>query len=332
MASGMTTTTQVDPAVSTFYDRVLLRRALPYLVHGLFGQKRPLPANSGTILKFRRYSALDKATVALTEGVNPTASQMAKTDVTATPLTYGQYVEITDEIDMTVEDKVLTEAQALLGESAGLTLDTIYRDILNAGTAYYRAGGESARSDIVTKVTTTDLDKVLRTMRNNKAKYFTRSIKASTGVGSLPIRASYYALAHPDMIYDLEGLTGFVPVASYGNPAEAHENEVGAYKNLRIIESTECKIFEDSGGSAVTGGLKYTTANTACDVYTLLCFGMDAYGVVDLKGHAMQSIIKPFGAGDDALNRVATAGWKAKTTCVILNDAFMCRYEAGVTA
>jgi len=332
MANGMTTTTQIDPAVSTFYDRVLLRRALHYLVHGLFGQKRPLPANSGTLLKFRRYTALDKATVALTEGVNPTSSQLAKTDVTATPLTYGQYVEITDEIDMTVEDRVLTEAQALLGESAGLTLDTIYRDILNAGTTYFRAGGVSARSSIVTKVTTTDLDKVLRTLRNNQAKYWNKSIKATDGVATQPIRASYYAIVHPNMIYDIEGLTGFVSVANYANPAEAHENEIGAYKGLRFIETTEAKVFADEGGSAVTGGLKYTTANTHCDVYTMLVFGMDAYGVVDLKGHAMQSIIKPFGAGDDPLNRVATAGWKAKTTCVILNDSFMCRYEAGVTA
>lgn len=332
MATGMTTTTQIDPAVSTFYDRVLLKRALPYLVHGLFGQKRPLPANSGTILKFRRYTALPKATVKLVEGVNPTAEQLAKTDVTATPYTYGQYVEITDEIDMTVEDKVLTEAQVLLGESAGLTLDTIYRDILNAGTAYFRAGGVTNRTDIITKLTTTDLNKALRALRNNKAKYFTKSIKASTGVGSVPIRASYYAIVHPDMIYDIEGLTGFVPVSQYGDPSSAHENEIGAYKNLRFIETTEAKVFADGGGSAVTGGLKYTTANSACDVYTMLIFGMDAYGVVDLKGHAMQSIIKPFGAGDDPLNRVATAGWKAKSTCVILNDAFMYRVEAGVSA
>jgi N4-gp56 family major capsid protein len=134
------------------------------------------------------------------------------------------------------------------------------------------------------------------------------------------------------MIYDLEQLTGFVSVANYSNPGTAHEMEIGAYKNLRFIETTEAKVFADLGGSAVTGGLKYTTASSACDVYSMLIFGMDAYGVVDLKGHAMKSIVKAFGAGDDPLNRVATAGWKAKTTCTILNDAFMCRYEAGVTA
>ena len=134
------------------------------------------------------------------------------------------------------------------------------------------------------------------------------------------------------MIYDIEQLTGFVSVASYSNPGSAHEMEIGAYKNLRFIETTEAKVFADLGGSAVAAGLKYTTASSACDVYSMLIFGMDAYGVVDLKGYAMKSIIKAFGAGDDALNRVATAGWKEKTTCVILNDLFMCRYEAGVTA
>lgn len=331
MATGQTTTTQIDPAVDAWYDRVLLKRALPYLVHGLFGQKRPLPSKSGDTIKFRKYTALPKATTPLTEGVTPTAEQLAKTDSTAIPKQYGQYVEIADKITMVVEDQVLNETSVLLGESAGQTIDTIYRDILNAGTSVWRAGAVATRAEIVTKVTATDLDKMLRALRNNKAKYYNKNIKASDGVSTQAIRASYYAIVHPNMIYDLEGITGFVSVANYPKPETAHEMEIGSYKNLRFIETTEGKVFLDEGGAVGSTGLA-TDDDTNIDVYTMLVFGRDAYGVVDLKGHAMQNIIKPLGSGDDPLNQRATSGWKAFTTCKILQDAFMYRLEAGVTA
>ncbi len=333
MATGQTTTTQIDPAVSTFYDRVLLKRALPYLVHGLFGQKRPLPSKSGTSVKFRKYTALPKATTPLTEGVTPTAEQLSKTDISATPNQYGQFVEISDKVSMVVEDPVLTEASVLLGESAGQTLDTIYRDILNAGTYVWNAGEVATRADIITKVTATDLDKVLRALRNNKAKYWNKNIKASDGVSTQAIRASYYAIVHPNMTYDLEGITGFISVANYPKPETAHENEIGSYKNLRFIETTEAK--EITGASGVThavGSSGLEATSTYVNVYTMLIFGKDAYGVIDLKGNAMENIVKPYGSGDDPLNQRATSGWKAYTTCKILQDAFMYRLEAGVTA
>ena len=60
--SNLTTTSDVDPAVATYYDRILLTRALPELIYELFAQKRPLPKKGGNTIKFRRYSALTKAT------------------------------------------------------------------------------------------------------------------------------------------------------------------------------------------------------------------------------------------------------------------------------
>jgi N4-gp56 family major capsid protein len=92
MADNLTTTTQIDPGVNTFYDRVLLKRALPLLVHDKFGQIRNIPAKSGTIIKFRRYSSLTVATTPLTEGTTPAGKQLSKTDLTAQVSQYGDFV------------------------------------------------------------------------------------------------------------------------------------------------------------------------------------------------------------------------------------------------
>ena len=78
-----TGTAQIPSGVSAFYDRNLLERALPSLVHDKWGQMRNVPKNSSDSIKFRRWDALAVATTPLTEGVTPTGSSLAVTDVTA---------------------------------------------------------------------------------------------------------------------------------------------------------------------------------------------------------------------------------------------------------
>ena len=41
----------------TFYDRALIEEAGPNLIHGQFGQKRPIPKNGGKRIQFRRYAS-----------------------------------------------------------------------------------------------------------------------------------------------------------------------------------------------------------------------------------------------------------------------------------
>jgi N4-gp56 family major capsid protein len=93
-------------------------------------------------------------------------------------------------------------------------------------------------------------------------------------------------------------------------------------------------VVEDAGGTAVTHTLKYTTVNTACDIFCTLIFGQNAYGVTPLAGNALKTIIKALGSGGtaDPMDQRSTAAWKAITSCVILNDDFMYRYEHGVSA
>lgn len=332
MATGMTTITQVSPAIQNFYDGVLLDRALPYIAHSLFGQKRPVDQKSGNIAKFRRYNSLPASTAPLLEGVTPTALQLAVTDLTETLAQYGAYVEYTDVVSFINEDPVLTEIAELLGEHAGLSLDQIYRDKLNAGSSVFYASSVAGRSSIINKVATADFDKIRRALADANCLPFESMIKASTGVGTQPIRASYFCINHPDSTYDIENLTGFIPVQQYSNPGSALDREYGSYRNFRFVESTNAKIWADSGGTAVTNTLKYTTANTACDVYSVLIFGKNAYGITDLQGHALENIVKALGEGDDPLNQRGTSGWKSMTGLCILNDLFMYRYEHGVSA
>jgi N4-gp56 family major capsid protein len=325
-----TTIAQVAPGVQAFYDRNLLSRAQPADVHGRFGQKRPIASRSGNQIKFRRYSQLAAAAVALTEGATPTGSSLAVTDVTATLAQYGDFVTLSDMVSLTNQDAVVTEATDVLGDQAGTTVDQVRRDVLVAGTNVAYAGTATTRLGTITKIAGADLDKAIRFLKNQNAKFMKEGIPPSDGVGTGAIRKAFIGIVHPDVEYDLESIVGFKPVSDYPAQMGVMEDEIGAYKNIRFVSSTNAKVFLDAT-TVLTAGFKGTTKN---DVYATLIFGAEAYGVCPLSGQALNTYVKPLGSAGsaDPLEQRSTVGWKATTITQILNQAWMCRIETLATA
>jgi N4-gp56 family major capsid protein len=325
-----TTIAQVAPGVQAFYDRNLLSRAQPADVHGRFGQKRPIASRSGNQIKFRRYSQLAAATVALTEGATPTGSSLAVTDVTATLAQYGDFVTLSDMVSLTNQDAVVTEATDVLGDQAGTTVDQVRRDVLVAGTNVAYAGTATTRLGTITKIAAADLDKAIRFLKNQNAKFMKEGIPPSDGVGTGAIRKAFIGIVHPDVEYDLESIVGFKPVSDYPAQMGVMEDEIGAYKNIRFVSSTNAKVFLDAT-TVLTAGFKGTAKN---DVYATLIFGAEAYGVCPLSGQALNTYVKALGSAGsaDPLEQRSTVGWKATTITQILNQAWMTRIETLATA
>ncbi len=245
------------------------------------------------------------ATTPLTEGVTPPGSQLAKTDYTAKVSQYGDYVHITDMVDLTVEDAVLTEAAELLGEQMGETLDELTRDILSA------CASSTISSETGQVLSTAEIDGVVLTLLGGNAKMIASVITASTGVGTTPVRPAFFVIAHTDVIDDLEGLTEFQSTAQYPGQQPVMEAEWGAVKNTRWLVSTK---GDDTG------------AGTALDpTYKMPFFGQNAYGLTQIDGSSVKNIVKAFGSAgsSDPLNQRATSGWKATFVARILNDSFM---------
>lgn len=326
--SNVTTLSQVAPGVQAFYDRNLLSRAQPNDIHGRFGQKRPVPKNSGNQIKFRRYSQLAAATNALVEGVTPTGSSLSVTDVTSTLVQYGDFVTLTDMVSMTNQDPVVTEATDVLGDQAGTTIDIVRRDVLVAGTNVAYASGVANRLALVNKLTGPDLDKAIRYLKGQNAKYMKEGISASDKVGTGPVRKAFIGLVHPDVEFDLETITGYKSVSEYGSQEGVIEDEIGSYKNIRFVTSTNCKIWTNAT-TATTAGFKATAAGSN-DVYATLILAAEAYGLSPLSGEAMKTTVKPLGSAGsaDPLDQRSTVGWKATTITTILNQAWMIRIES----
>jgi N4-gp56 family major capsid protein len=316
----LTTRTQIPAEVNNFYDKVLLDRATPSLLHNRFAQVRDLPRKAGTsTIKFRRYGVLAAATTPLTEGVTPAGKQLSTTELTAEVLQYGDYITVTDIVDMQSYDPVLTEvAEDVLGDQVGLTLDQLCRDILHAGTTVQYASTATGRTTIgpAMKLNRAEVKEMVRTLRGNNAKPITRMINPSTGYNTTPIGNSFIGIISEDTLYDLDDAIGWTPVEKYPNKANVMEDEVGSIANVRFLMTTEAKTFS---GTLVT------------TVHSTLIFGTRAYAQTRISGEALKNIVKPLGAGEDPLNQRATSGWKATYVARILNQGWIGRIEHAVS-
>lgn len=302
-----TTTTQVDPAVETYYNRVLLEVFYPNLIHNLFGKIESLPANTGNTMKWRRYNNLATATVPmLDDGIDPPALRMGKVDITAKVSHYGSLVFITDVVDMTVEDKIMNETAKKLAIQKDQTTDELVRDILVACASSTDCTG-GTNGNTPTELAAAGINAVRNTLMGSDAQFITQYIKASTGQGTSPIGAAFVGLMHTDVITDLEGVSGFRNTVQYPAMTTLYPGEWGSTGNVRWLTSTAA--HKDTSG--------------ANDEYSLIILGQEAYGVVNLEGGNAELIIKDFDNAGSNLRRYASMGWKMAFVARILNDSYM---------
>ena len=316
----LTTRTEIPAEINNFYSKLLLDRATPSLLHNRFAQIKDIPRKGGTnTIKFRRYGVLAAATTPLSSGVTPAGKQLSTTELTAIVLQYGDYVTVTDIVDMQSYDPVLTEvAEDVLGDQIGLTLDNLCRDIIAAGTTVQYASTATSTAEIgaAMKLDRAEVKEMVRTLRGNNAKPIMRMIDPSTGYNTTPVGRSFIGIISEDTLYDLDDATGWIPVEKYPNKSNVMEDEVGSVGNVRFLMSTEAKTKD---GTLVT------------TVHCTLIFGTRAYAQTRISGEALQNIVKPLGAGEDPLNQRATRGWKATYGARILNQSWIGRIEHAVS-
>ena len=314
-AGALNTNVTTDSGLSvenkTFYDRTLLESAKPNLIHSQFGQKRPIPKNGGKKIEFRRYGALPKALTPLTEGVTPDGRKLTVTAIEAEVHQYGDYVALSDVLDLTAIDNNVLEATKAIGNQAGLTLDTITRNILQAGTNVQYcpkvgATGTTAvtsRADIdaTCKLTVDEIKKAVATLKANNVP---------------KISGSYVAIIHPYAAYDLMSDPAWEEMHKYTTSDNMYEGEIGRIAGVRFVESSEALIVKTSTNPAV---------------FCTLVLGENAYGITEVTGGGLKTIIKQLGSAGtaDPLDQRSTVGWKAMQTAEILQQNYMIRIESG---
>ena len=117
----------------TFYDRALLERLIPELHFYKDAKKKKIPKGKGTKIEWRIFKSLAIPTTPLTEGVTPSGSNLDIAPVTAECNQYGDYVTVSDVLDMSfIETSELREqSKGLLNGVLRTEADKEYHELLN---------------------------------------------------------------------------------------------------------------------------------------------------------------------------------------------------------
>ena len=307
--TNMTTSSALSAGMQTYYNRELLRTFEPNLVHLQFGDEHRMPPHSGLVMNMRKLIPLETNTNALSEGDPGESVMLAETEVTVQLQQYGEYARCTDKLDLTHLDMDIMRRTKLFGDAGARSIDAVVREELAKCANVIYAGGKASRAELTAadKLTSRELRKAVKTLKKNHAQTF---------------GGYYVAIIGPDTMYDLQEDEAFVKVSQYQDKENIYTGEVGRLFGVRLVETTEAKIFEGAGASGA-------------DVASVIVLGQYAYGVTSLKGAKPRVIVKPAGSAGtaDPLDQISTVGWKMDGFgAKLLQPEYAVRIECGFSA
>lgn len=281
-----------------YYDKRWLERLKPQLHFEDLGSKKPLPKNSGTLMKWRRLNKMTAITTPLTENTNPSETTVGTTEVTVEPLTYGQFVKMSAELKWKSINPIADEVTDELADNAALSYDTIVRAALSGNFTNQFAGGAASEATVAdaSTLTAAELRKAVYTLRKANVPGFEKNF--------------YKGLIHPAGHFDLQADTAvgsFIDVNKYSKPEEIMRDEVGMVYGVRLVQSTN-----SGSGTGATD-----------ETFHAYIFGREAYAISELSGQGMEMIRKESGPQDTSnpLNMFSTVGWKFVLAAKVLQSS-----------
>lgn len=336
----------------------MLEHAEPITVLGDFGTQRELPMNSTDTIVFRRTlpfgattsglsventtryvgtpggaAGLNYGDFILAEGVTPNSNTITFQDVVVTLQQFGILFKFSSKVEQLYEDDVPGEMQKLVGETMAEVLELVRYGALKAGSTVIYANNVTSRANVNAVVSLNTLRKAARSLEANRAKRVTSRVAPGPDFATRAVQPTFLVFAHTDVAADLRNLPGFTRVEDYGSFKPAHDREIGACEDFRFILSPLLRAFQGAGSATLNGNVSVGGSNV--DVYPLLVVGEDAWGQVALKGMAAIKPIVLKASQTNHANPLGQFGYVGASTyfaAVRLNEAWMARIEAGVTA
>ena len=241
------------------------------------------------------------------DGRTPPGAPLSATDIKARVSFYGNFVTITNQVQLTVEDKVLNEGSKLLAQNLAQTMDEVTRDVLASTTSVLQCAN-GINGNTPTELTKADVDAATKTLLGNDAEMISEVVTGSVNFATAPVRPAFWAYIHTDLLDDLEAVANFNNTANYSQQGTVLDSEWGSTGNVRWLYT--------SAGSV---------SAAATPVYNNFIVGKEAYAVVHLKSETGDFYIEPLGSGGsaDPLHQRGSIGWQHPFVARILNDSFM---------
>jgi len=282
----------------TAFEKLAYFALRPELYYDRFAEVEATNAtNPGDTHTFTIFADLAAATSPLSETTDVTPVALSDSQVSVTMAEYGNAVVTTAKLRATSFINVDPVAANAVGFNAGISIDSVCRNTLQAGTnVIYATGGATDPSSR----TTVQAEDIL-------AAADVRKVVAQLRGANVPtINGSYVGFIHPDVSYDFRSATdasAWRTPANYVDPSGIYNGEIGTFENVRFMEFSRAPLFANaSDGSGAAGTI---------DVYGTIIMGRQALAkaVANAAGYGAQPTIV-YGAVTDVLKRFQPVGWK----------------------
>jgi N4-gp56 family major capsid protein len=286
---AMTISTSLDYD-QTAYEKLAYFALRPQLYFRQCADVKPTAQSmNGASVIFTIQSDLAVASATINESVDVTPVSLADSQVTVTLAEYGAAVQTSALIRGTSFIPLDPVVANVVGFNAGISLDTVVRDVLKGGSNVRYAGTGSARNTVVPTDTL-------------KAANVRRAFAELQGANVPDFGGQYVSFIHPDVSYDLRGETGAAAWRdphTYSQPNEIWTGEMGSFEGFRFIVTSRAPIFADAGSST-----------TLTDVYRTMFLGRqslaEAWSSTD--GNGPDPRIGP-GPVTDSMRRFVPFAW-----------------------
>lgn len=287
MAMTISTSVDYDQAA---YERLAYFALRPQLYFDACADVKPTNQSmNGSSVVFTIQNDIAVQSTTINESTDVTPISLSDSQVTVTLGEYGAAVQTSALIRGTSFlplDPVVANA---VGFNAGISIDTVARDTLKAGTNVRYAGQSTSRNTVIPTDTL-------------KAANVRRAFAELQGANVPDFGGQYVCFIHPDVAYDLRGETGSAAWRdphTYSQPNEIWTGEMGAFEGFRFVVTSRAPIFADAGSST-----------TLTDVYRTMFLGRQAlakaWSMTD--GNGPDPRVGP-GPITDALRRFVPVGW-----------------------
>ena len=257
------TTNEMTPGMKVYWDTEMLENTRPNLVYAQFAKKHRLPANHGMTMEWRKWKTIPNIN-RLQEGVIPPGRQFGQTSTTASIAQYGDYVPISEQLDMKHVDPVIQGASEELSFGAARTMNQVHRDGVLAGAT------NVVFADTIDK---TNGDAYVRTplamyeLSNKPESYnpitpdMVAQIKTQMESANVPTINGYYvAVGHPDALNELMRDKDWNEFHKYSATEEIFNGELGEIYGVRFVKSTEAPVM--AGDPLYTDEQRYLSVSS----------------------------------------------------------------------
>ncbi len=319
MADSDFNTSNMSAFVKTTYDKLAHFALRPELFFDQFATESPtLLAMRGNVVTETFYADLAAATTELNELTDPDTVSASTSTITATLREYGNVARSTAKYrGVSFEEQPGPDPSIanLIGYNAGLSQDTLARDVAVAGSNVVYGGTKTARNTLTPTTDAATVQKIAYVV----AKLRGNNVRPWAG-------SAYVGVMHPDVTYDLmttTGDAGWLTVANYSASERRFNGEIGMIAGAKIVESPRAPIFVDaSSGSGATGTV---------DVYASLFFGKEALFKTYSKPVSAPTAQIVMGPQVDRLRRHHTIGWYWLGAYARFREAAIYRLESPPT-